>query len=606
MKTTLLVFLSLYVLSLQGLLRPRKARRAQRLFKHGGQDAQELTRYNKDAIHQHIRANKGKKAAKKARARSKMNAHDNQLTPLGDITTATDEMWSSCEERTFEQNLDHFASGIGPDGVTSFSQRYYVCGKELYNWEAGNPVFFYFGNEAEVTAYIEYTGFMWEQADEFNALLVFAEHRYYGESMPYGESEIVDDTQKLKYLTTEQALADYADLIDNLQKNAWGYSHEIDMNSYEVGGEPIIGFGGSYGGMLAAWFRMKYPHFVDGVIAGSAPIFGIYGLSPAADPYAFAKTMTYDASTVVGVDSDLCVSNIQKGWSDIGSMAESSEGRAFLGEVFNLCNTPSNAYEAMLTMDIMDESLSYMAMSSYPYASNYISGAVLGTTTGSLPAYPVKSACNDYLVESFHSAEDRVAALGKFNAVFWNSDGENSCLDTSTMWDTYNDYIWDYLYCRSLVMPSGSKGGDDDMLWESLWDVDETVEWCNEEYAIEVDTNGPASRVYGGRSIAKAMSNVVFTNGDMDPWYPGGVLQDESESLVAIMIKDAGHHLDLMFSNSADSQSLKDARAKEVKMMEQWIMYADNDFVRGMCSVENESKSKIKQHPWLSAMSFLI
>merc|ERR1719378_10496 len=100
--------------------------------------------------------------------------------------------------------------------------------------------------------------------------------------------------------------------------------------------------------------------------------------------------MTYDASTVVGVDSDLCVSNIQKGWSDIGAMAESSEGRAFLGEVFNLCNTPSNAYEAMLTMDIMDESLSYMAMSSYPYASNYISGAVLGTTTGSLPAYPVR------------------------------------------------------------------------------------------------------------------------------------------------------------------------------------------------------------------------
>ena len=92
-----------------------------------------------------------------------MNAHGNKLTPLGDITTATDEMWSSCEERTFSQNLDHFASGIGPNDVSSFSQRYYVCGKDLYSWEAGNPVFFYFGNEAEVTAYIEYTGFMWEQ-----------------------------------------------------------------------------------------------------------------------------------------------------------------------------------------------------------------------------------------------------------------------------------------------------------------------------------------------------------------------------------------------------------------------------------------------------------
>ena len=130
--------------------------------------------------------------------------------------------------------------------------------------------------------------------------------------------------------------------------------------------------------------------------------------------------------------------------------------------------------------------------------------------------------------------------------------------------------------------------------------------WCNEEYDIDVDSNGPASREYGGRSIAKAMSNVVFSNGDMDPWYPGGVLEDESDSLVTIMIEDAGHHLDLMSSNSADSQSLKDARAKEVEMIEKWIMYADNDFVKGVCSVENESKLKIKQHPWISAMSFLI
>ena len=74
---------------------------------------------------------------------------------------------------------------------------------------------------------------MWDIAPEYGAMVVFAEHRYYGESLPFGEDSFSSLAQ-LGYLSSEQALADFADLISYLHSN--------------YGPAPVVVFGGSYGG----------------------------------------------------------------------------------------------------------------------------------------------------------------------------------------------------------------------------------------------------------------------------------------------------------------------------------------------------------------------
>lgn len=77
--------------------------------------------------------------------------------------------------------VDHFSYANND----IFKQRYLISTK---HWQQNGPIFFYAGNEGDIMAFANNTGFMWEYAPQFKAMVVFMEHRYYGESMPYGKN----------------------------------------------------------------------------------------------------------------------------------------------------------------------------------------------------------------------------------------------------------------------------------------------------------------------------------------------------------------------------------------------------------------------------------
>ena len=70
------------------------------------------------------------------------------------------------------------------------------------------------------------------------------------------------------------------------------------------------------------------------------------------------------------------------------------------------------------------------------------------------------------------------------------------------------------------------------------------------------------------------VTNFCCSNGQLDPWRAGGVTSNLSETLVAIVIEEAAHHLDLRSSNPGDPNSVIQAREQEKQIIKNWIKNA--------------------------------
>ncbi len=170
------------------------------------------------------------------------------------------ELFPPTARGRFELPVDHFTFA---DPVLTFSLRYLVY--DAFARNASSPVLLYCGNEGAIEDFYNATGAMFEAAADIGARVVFVEHRFYGGSLPFGRASLARDGL-MRHLTVEQALADYASFIDALPSLV-GCAGRAARARCDV-----VLYGGSYGGMLAAWHRLKYPHLSLGAVASGAPV----------------------------------------------------------------------------------------------------------------------------------------------------------------------------------------------------------------------------------------------------------------------------------------------------------------------------------------------
>ncbi|KAH9307774.1 hypothetical protein KI387_035685, partial [Taxus chinensis] len=421
----------------------------------------------------------------------------------------------------YTQVLDHFS--YTPQSYQTFPQRYVM---DKSNWggaQNNSPIFVYLGAESDIEGALG-VGIMTDQAPKFKALLVFIEHRYYGTSMPFGgEEEAYANATTLRYFTSTQALADYATVIIALKK---------DLDAQNC---PVIVFGESYGGMLAAWFRLKYPHVAFGALAASAPILYFDDITPT---YCYGRVVTENFRNA----SENCYKRINESWDMMDKIASSPQGLIKLSILFNTCQNLSSK----------DALYSWIAL-------QYIRAAQYNFTK-------VEGICN-----AINSLPEEENTVGRIVAAAEYINGGRPCLDLHEFYSSNSGWAWQT--CTEMVIPIGYPAGKT-MFPPSPFDIKAYARNCYLNYGVLPRPHW-ATTEFGGHNIKAVLrdfgSNIIFSNGLRDPYSCGGVLENISGSLVAISTELGTHCQDTRPPTQNDPEWLKEQRIKEIGIIQKWI-----------------------------------
>nr|XP_002127477.1 dipeptidyl peptidase 2 [Ciona intestinalis] len=436
----------------------------------------------------------------------------------------------------FEQFVDHF--NFQSNGNATYMQRYLISDE---HWVAGKgPMLFYAGNEGDIVGFKDASGLLTETAPKLGAMVVFAEHRFYGTSLPFGNDSFID--KNIGLLSIEQAMADYAYLLKHLK------------SSYNADDIPIIAFGGSYGGILAAYMRIKYPNLITGALAASAPI---YWTSGEGNPHGFWKSVT----TIFG-HNEGCVNRVKEGFAETAKYAQQGKYDV-ISKGFKTCSQVKSS-SLMHLYGWVRNSFTQLAMANYPYPANFF---------GPLPAFPVNVACEKML-----KANTAIEGMLEATSLLYNGTGDKDCFDI------YEEYIecsdptgcslglaarsWDYQGCTEIVLPGGSTNITD-MFPAIPFTPEIRKKYCETHQRVTPRRNWLALNFWTDN--LKLSSNIIFSNGDLDPWKDGGILHDLSPTVVALLVKGGAHHLDLRGSNPQDPPSVIEVRKHEVEIISGWI-----------------------------------
>ena len=474
----------------------------------------------------------------------------------------------------FEVPRDHFRYDVS--GSTTFAMKYLVYdGFAAHNTTA--PVLCYCGNEGAVELFYNNSGALFSLASGLGARLLFAEHRYYGASLPFGAESFTP--ANLSLLSVEQALADYAALL-------LGLPSELGCRSTRpstVAGRrlcDVMLFGGSYGGMLAAWHRVRYPQLSLGAVASGAPI-DFYPGEEIQQRFAAAVNHTFDAygghprcaaslaASLAAAEAATPAQLEAAGVRACGAMgADAAERYAFYAR----------------------GAIASLAMLDYPYPCGFV---------GRLPANPVRHACAALTTETEAGVEAEASLRRLHVAVLQmvNATGALGCIDLAA--ELVGSAVQRHLHPAGWSVTRGDRGSD---LGVTSWNYQACTELPLEPITsdgfgfypergarqrAELSANcaarfggvrprpGWMGLAFGLGADYRHHSRILFVENDKDPWHVGTASVPPVTGVGGTVRRHVtvggAHHQELRFASPLDAPGVIMARRLIEETVREWL-----------------------------------
>uniref|UniRef100_A0A914CMA3 Uncharacterized protein n=1 Tax=Acrobeloides nanus TaxID=290746 RepID=A0A914CMA3_9BILA len=445
-----------------------------------------------------------------------------------------------------QQDLDHFDS----TNTKTFQQRFWYNGQF---YKPGGPIFLMIsGESAAGSKWIENENVTWlTLAKTYNAAAYMVEHRYYGYTRPTSDLS----TENLKWLSSEQALADLAVFITAINRKM----------SYV--NPKWVSFGGSYSGALSAWFREKYPELVVAAVGSSGPVLA------KVDFFEYLQVVQASISSY----NQTCADNIQAGFEAIQQRLNTIDGRQELNNVFNICSSGQTNQSYVPVKDIQN------------FMSNLVGlfqGTVQysGDNTQIAIGMGIPEICA-VMLDTSHSPMENIQNVNIYISKGIYGNGTVYCNDPS-----YSDFI-------NEIKDTSYDGIADDRCW--IWQTctefgyfqstdlgrnifgssipgDFYIDMCTDIFGAEFNRSTIDAAIattlenYGGTSNYNG-TKVILPNGSVDPWHALGLANGTSSSVIPIFIHGTAHCADMYPARPNDLPELVQARQQISQILGTWL-----------------------------------